>query len=432
VTRFRASLGALDEPQFRLLFFGRSFSVVGSSLVPVALAFAVFELGGSATDLGLILAIRALPTVLLLLVGGVWADRLPRNVVMLASDVVQFAVQAAVAVLLLTDRAELWHLAVAAVVTGSAHGFFNPASTAIVPSTVSAARLQQANALLGMTTSGIGVLGPAVSGGLVAAVGPGWAFAVDSVTYLISAGFLLRMHVSRAVPKAEGPNFLAELRDGFREWRARTWLVAIDAWVSVFNMTVTASFVVLGPLVADEELNGASSWGLILGSWALGLFAGDGIAVVAKPRRPLVLACASLFPYLLLLVLLAAPATTPVIAFGAFFAGAGLALHNTLHVTTIQEQVPDVALSRVDAYDWVASIVFTPIGYAIVGPLAAAAGTAEVLVTFAVVQLVLGLAVLSLPAVRKVERRGAPPVVPALAPVATSPDLVAPEDQARQ
>jgi MFS family permease len=420
--RARSSFGPLEEPQFRLLFFGRTFSVAGSSLVPVALAFAVLELTGSATDLGLILAARSVPIVLLLLAGGVWADRLPRNVVMLATDVAEFAIQGAVAVLLLTGEAAIWHLAAAAALGGAAHAFFMPASTGIVPHTVPAERLQQANALLGMTTNSLNVFGPAIAGGVVAAAGPGWAFAADSVTYLISAAFLLQMRLPRAASRAEAPNFLAELRHGFREFRAQTWMVAIDAWAIVANMTVIAGFFVLGPLVAERELNGASSWGLIVAGFGVGAVAGDAVAAVAKPRRPLVLACSVLWGYSLALVLVALAAPTPVIAFGAFTAGLGLVLFNTLFTTTMQEQIPDEALSRVSAYDWLASVAFMPIGYAIVGPLADAAGVTEVLVTFAVIHVVLGLTVLSLPVVRRIESRTATVDLTATGPAAAAPD----------
>jgi MFS family permease len=418
--RLRSSLAPLQEPQFRLLFFGRSFSVAGSSLVPVALAFAVLDLTGSATDLGLILAARSIPTVLLLLVGGVWADRLPRNVVMVGTDIAEFVIQGSVALLLLSGSAEIWQLAVAAALGGAAQAFFMPASSGIVPHTVPAERLQQANALLGMTTNTLNVLGPAIAGGLVAAAGPGWAFAADSVSYLISAGFLLRMRLPRAAAKAHAPNFLAELRDGFREFRQQTWMVAIDAWAIVANMTVIAGFFVLGPLVAEEELNGASSWGLIVAGFGVGAVVGDAIAVAAKPRRPLVLACSVLWGYSVALVLLAGPAPTLVIAFGALLAGLGLTLFNTLFLTTMQEQIPDEALSRVTAYDWLASVAFMPIGYAIVGPLADAAGVTEVLVTFAVLHVVLGLAVISLPVVRRIESKQAAVAVAGPGPVAAA------------
>jgi MFS family permease len=421
----RSYLSALDEPQFRLLFLGRTSSVVGSSLVSVALAFAVFELDGSATDVGLVLAVRSVPIVVLLLVGGVWADRIPRNVVLLSTDVVMFLAHGAVAVLLLSGHAEIWHLFAAAAVGGGAQAFFMPASTGIVPHTVRPDLLQQANALLGLSTSAAQVLGPAVGGGLVAAAGPGWAFAADSVTYLISAWFLFRMRLPRAAARAEAPTFLADLRTGFREFRQQTWMVAIDVWAIVANMTVIAGFLVLGPLVAETELDGASSWGFIVAGFGVGAVLGNAIAVVIRPRRPLVTACVAMLGSAVPLTLLAVPAPTLVIAAGAIFGGIALTLLNTLFSTTMQEQVPDEALSRVAAYDWLASVAFMPIGLAIVGPLADAAGVAEVLVTFAVLHVVLGLVVLSLPVVRRIESRAARVDLTATGPAAVAADPAA-------
>jgi MFS family permease len=385
----------------------------------------VFDLTGSASDLGFVIAARFVPLVALLLVGGVWADRIPRNVVLLSTDVVRFALQTAVGVLLITGEAKLWHIAVAMVLDGAAQAFFMPASTGIVPHTVPPGRLQQANGLLGMTTSSLNMLGPAIAGGLVATVGPGWAFVVDGATFLLSAAFLARMRLPRAAHEATVPKFLDELKHGWREFRAQTWMVIIDVWAIVANMTVIAAWIVLGPLVAEEELNGAGSWGIMLAGFGLGAVLGDLVAVVTRPRRPLVLGCIVMAGWSVPLLLLAIPAPTLVIAAGAAFAGGGLTLFNTLFATTMQEQVPDEALSRVAAYDWLASVAFMPIGFAIVGPISEAIGVAEVLTLFAVLHLALGAVILSLPVVRRIERRGTaaagPVSVPVGVPVAAAP-----------
>lgn len=405
-------VSALGEPEFRRLFFGRTFSVLGSSVVPVALAFAILDLTGSATDLGLVLAARSISSVAFLLVGGVWADRLPRNVVMLSTDGVRFASQGTLGLLLLTGNAEVWHFAVALVVDGAANAFFMPASAGIVPHTVRPERLQQANALLGVVTSSANVLGPAIAGLLVATAGTGWAFVIDALTYLVSAAFLARIRLARRAKHAEVRNFLADLRQGWREFRAQTWMVAIDVWAIVANATVIAGFLVLGPLVAERDLAGAASWAMIATGFALGAVVGEIAALVLKPRRPLVLACAVMSVFSAPILLLAIPAPTLAIAAAAFFAGGSLTLFNTLFVTTMQQEVPDEALARVSSYDWLASVGFAPLGFAIVGPLAESFGVAQVLATFAVLHVALGAAVIMLPAVRRIERRRDPPDTP--------------------
>jgi MFS family permease len=194
------TFGALREPRFRLLWLGQATSTLGDGLLPVALVFAVIEsLDGTATELGLVLAAHTLPLVAFVLIGGVWADRLPRQLVMLASDLVRFAVQATLAILFLTGAAELWQLVALIAVYGSAEAFFQPAATGVVPATVSPQRLQQANAMLGLTRSSAFVIGPAVAGAVVAVTNPGFVFAVDAATFAVSAASLALLRIPRPV-----------------------------------------------------------------------------------------------------------------------------------------------------------------------------------------------------------------------------------------
>ena len=182
-----AALAPLSERDFRLLWLGQSVSAIGDSLMPVALAFATLSITRSASALGAVLAVSTLARAFALPAAGVWADRLPRQLVMLTSDGVRAAVHAVIGVLLITGHAQLWHLILNALVFGFAGGFFLPASTALVPQTVSAERLQQANALMGLSRSLTSVGGPAISGILVAVIGPGWVFVVDAATFVVSA-----------------------------------------------------------------------------------------------------------------------------------------------------------------------------------------------------------------------------------------------------
>src|SRR6267142_1461783 len=162
--RLPPSLSPLTQPNFRLLWMGQGISAVGDALVPVALAFATLTVARSASALGLVLATATLARVISLPIGGVWADRLPRQRVMLASDIIRGLVQATVAALLLTHTAHLWHLVLASAVFSFAGGFFQPASTALTPQTVVPEKLQQANALMGLSRSATWVIGPAISG----------------------------------------------------------------------------------------------------------------------------------------------------------------------------------------------------------------------------------------------------------------------------
>lgn len=151
--------------------------------MPVALAFAVLGIGGNATSLGLVLLVGTIAGLLSYQVAGVWADRLSRRNLMLAADLLRLLTEAGVAALLLTRHARIWELAVAGAVIAIGTAFEGPASTGLVAEIVPPDRLQKANSLLSVSTSGSSVVGPALSGLLVAAAGPGWAFGVDAVSF---------------------------------------------------------------------------------------------------------------------------------------------------------------------------------------------------------------------------------------------------------
>src|SRR5918994_4248817 len=193
----RHRLGALQEPRFRLLWTAQSFSSIGDSMVLVAVPFAALQIGGSPTAVGLVFAAGLVPRIALMLVGGVWADRLPRQHVMIAADLVRGVGQAAGAFVLLAGVAELWQLALIAAVHGSGAAFFTPAARGFIPDTVSAPRLQQANALIGISRNVFAVVGPALAGLLVHAFGPGWVYAIDAGTFALSAAFLVRLPAGR-------------------------------------------------------------------------------------------------------------------------------------------------------------------------------------------------------------------------------------------
>src|SRR5215213_4657859 len=204
-------LGPLQERNFGNLWIGRTASVVGDSLAFVALAFGVIGRGGSGTDLGLVIAAYSLPSVIFLLVGGVWADRLPRRAVMIAADLVRAGAQLTLAAAVLTGNASVPLFMLMAFVSGASTAFFQPASTGLVPEAVSAGRLQQANAMLNLSQSTAQLFGPVISGLLVVLIGAGWVFAIDAASFVISAAALASVRLQLAPREAHG-SFLADLR----------------------------------------------------------------------------------------------------------------------------------------------------------------------------------------------------------------------------
>lgn len=395
----------LGERQFRRYFIGQTTSWLGDGLLPVAISFAVLDLTGSATDLGLVLAVRMVPIVVFLLVGGVWADRLPRQVVMIASDVLRGATQGLLAVLLLTGTAKLWHLLLLQAVYGVGEAFWRPASTALLPSIVRKERLQQANALLAVAVNGSYTVGPAIAGILVSTVGSGVAIAIDAATFGVSTVALLLLRVPTLQRPAEPTTFLADLREGWREFVSRTWLWVVVVHAALFHLLVVAPLMVLGPVVADRELGGAADWGFIAASIGIGVILGSASASRLSPARPLFVAVLGFsIGEALLAIALGLPASTLVIAAVGFAAGATEGFIEVAWITALQQRVTASVLARVSAYDTMGSFVFFPIGFALAGPASDAFGIQSVLFFAAAFAVVLGLAVSFLPSVRGLGR----------------------------
>jgi MFS family permease len=396
-------LGPLAEREFRLLFLGRVVSMLGNAIAPVALAFAVLELTGSTSDLGFVLAARSVPQVLFLLFGGVWADRLPRHRVMVGSSLVSGASQGTVALVLLTHHAALWQLLVLGAVNGASSAFFFPASSGVIPQTVEPPLLQQANALLRLAINATWIAGAALGGVLVAASSPGWAILVDAVTFSLGAVFIGLMRLPGGL-RMEGSTVLAELREGWSEFRSRTWLWAIVAQFSIVNAAETGALNVIGPVVAKRDLGGAGAWGLVLALQSAGFVAAGFLMLRFRPQRMLLVATLGVLLMGLPATALATPAPLPVVVGAAFVAGLGIETFGVLWDTTMQQEIPREKLSRVSSYDALGSFVFIPIGLASAGPVADAIGVRATLLGAVALLLVATIPVLAVRDVRQLRR----------------------------
>ena len=397
--RLPESLQVLRLRDFRLVFAGQAVSVLGDRMVAVALAFAVLELGGSASSVGLVLASGWLPLVGSVLIGGVVADRASRRTVMIAADLVRLASQGAMAALLISGAAELWMLALLAGVTGAATGFFNPASTGLLVEVVPPDSLQPANALRATGVSAGEILGPLAAGLLVAGVGAGWAIAADALTFAVSAACLAGLGRQGTRRERAPGTFLADLRDGWGAFRSRRWVWTVVAYFAVGNM-LWGAWSALGPVVADRDLGGAAAWGSVLAAIGIGALAGSLLATRARPRRPLLLVALMEGLFVLPLAFLAAGAGVPVLVCAALLSGAGLMVGNSVWESTLQRHVPEESLSRVSSYDWFGSFAFFPLGLAIWGPVAAAIGVSNALwLAFGLLTAAM-LALLAMPDVR--------------------------------
>ena len=396
-------LGALRERDFRLLFAGTMITTVGDRLAGIALAFAVLDVA-SATALGIVFAFRQGVQALVVVAGGVVSDRLPRNLVLVGASLVQGAAQAATAFCVLAGVGGVEAIVVLQAVYGLGLGLVVPAEVGLVPQTVGPDKLQQANALQGLTRNVVAVLGPAIGGAIVVAGSPGVALALDAVSFLVCAELLRRIRVRPRADATAPPGFLTELREGWREFTSRTWLWASVVLFGIGNL-MAAGWSVLGPLVADERLGGAGAWAVILTVGGIGAVVGSAVAMRVRPRRPLAACVIAAEPLSFQTLALALEAPTWVIAAAAFLAGVGLSIHLTLWFTVFQQQVPERAQSRVASYDTLGSFVLMPLGFALAGPLADAIGITETLWIAVAVMWASWAAILALPSVWAIRAR---------------------------
>lgn len=388
---------------FRWLLLGRTVSSLGSAITPVALALAVLHLGGSATDLGLVVAAYALVDVVTTLFAGVLGDRFSRTLLMRGSAALACVSQVVVALSLVLDWATLPLLAVMSAVNGALSAIAGPSSRAVVPQTVPGAALPRAVSTLRLSQNTAMVLGFSLAGLLVAVFGAGWAIAVDAVTFGVAALCFAAMKVER-LPAPAAQSLLGDLRSGAVEVFRHTWLWVLIVQALVYHLLYGGAQGVLGPIVVTRSY-GEAAWGWALAALMGGFMAGGVITLRYRPRRMLFagtvfLALTACFP-----LAMALHVDLSVVLLGAFLHGLGLEIFSVSWDLAIQQNVPPDKLARVFAFDQVGSFVMRPVGLALTGPVAEAVGERRWLLVTAVVMAGATALALLPPSVRNLERQ---------------------------
>ncbi len=403
----------LRQRAFVALTAGRTISILGNGLASIAITFAVLDLTGSATDLGLVLAARSLPQALFLLFGGVVADRFPRHLVLVVASIISAASQAVAATLLLTHSATVASLAAIGAVNGASTAFLFPASAGLLPRTVPAALLQPANVVLRMASTAASIVGVSVGGVLVATVGPGWGVAVDAATFLVGSVCFAAVGRRSAdtgdeahEPRSED-SMLRQLREGWSAFRSRTWLWAVVLAFGIINAVHAAGWSTLGPAIADGTF-GRRGWGFVLAAETLGAVLSGALLLRLRLRRPLFVGMLGVLAWSPLLLALAAEPPVLLLGVAAFLAGGAIELFGLGWDLSMQQHVPPHLLSRVYAYDALGSLVAIPVGQVLAGPVAGLVGIRPAVALCAVVIMVVGAVTTAVPAVRRLERVAAP------------------------
>lgn len=363
----------LRHRDFALLTAGGAVSALGNGITPVALAFAVLDLGGSATELGLVEAAFAGAEVATTLLGGVLGDRVSRKLMMEASSIGCAIVQAGLALLLIAHDASLASLTVLGALTGVLASLSRPSSQAMTRMTVPEEELSSAVATRALATQVGQLVGYALGGVLVAAAGAGWSIMIDAATFAAAAACFAALRIVQAAPEGARASMLADLGDGAREVLRHTWLWLLIAQALLYHLFYGGAQSVLGPIVVGDGMS-RRAWGVALAILMAGFVAGGAVCLRWRPRRGLFAGTALLSMTALFPIAMALATSPPLVWLGAFLHGFGLSIFSVFWDLSIQQEVPDDKLSRVYSFDAVGSFIARPLGLALTGPVAQAVG----------------------------------------------------------
>lgn len=391
-------------PKFYQFFFARTISNFGNGISPVALAFGVLGIeGADAGSLSLVQGARTVPILLLLLVGGTIADKYGRAKTMGMADMLLSVLIIISAWSFISGSPSVWLLAVVGLLAGILNGIWYPAFAGLTPIIVPAEKLQSANSAIGFGSNLAFMLGTASGGFVVINYGVGWALAIDGISFLIAGALvwpLSRIPQPGKAETGEKVNFWAELRLGWRDFSVRPWLVTVVISFAFINLAYEAVWAVLGPLQSLAEYGGAFTWGLILGVMSAGFLVGTLIANKIRPKKPLRLVMILMLAQPIFFLAFGANQHIVLVLITAFLFGVALDIFYVLWSTTIQQNVPEETLSRVNSYDSFGSFVFGPLGIVIAGPVAIAIGASLTIQIGSIISLVAILAALAVPSVR--------------------------------
>lgn len=380
-------------------------------MAQIALVFAVRDVTSSVTTLGVVVATRSIANVVFLLWGGVVADRLPRQYVLVGSSTVSALSQALLAVLVLTGSVSIPAFIVLAAVNGMSSAFAFPASSALVPQTVPAELRQRANALLRLGLNSSMIAGASLGGLLIAFSGPGWGLAVDALSFALAALAFSFVRVPAARVAAEHrPGALSELRIGWTEFVSHTWVWVVVVAFFFVNAAYSGGTMVLGPVIADTVI-GRETWGLVLAAQTTGMLAGAFIAMRVHVRRLLLLGVTCVAAFSLMPLALALHPAPWLLVIAAFLCGLAMEQFGVAWETSLQHHIPADRLARVYSYDMLGSIAAVPLAQLVVGPVSGLAGITATLLGCAVIQVAATLLMVASRSVRSVEN------IPSVAPV---------------
>ncbi|MFG2597637.1 MFS transporter [Streptomyces sp. NPDC048462] len=386
---------------FRLFFTARSASLLADGMLMVSLTTAVLGAGYGAGGVGYALAAWMAPIALLVLFGGVLADRFTPQVMMVGADLVRMLAMLTLAALLLTTEVRLWQIMALMALSGAATAMFQPGVASMVPQV--APDIQRANALLRISEAMSALVGPGLAGLLVGYWQVAGSYFVIAAAYGLSALVLLPLRRLSVVREEGDDPVLHRLKAGWQEFRSRSWLWGVIVVWAIYGLFVFGPALPLGAALLTEQ-HGADGYGWIASADGAGTIVGGLLGMRVRPTRPLVAGACAMFCFALNPLAPALGWSFTATMLTGVLAGCGFAFWGVMWATSVQSHIPLAVLSRVYAYDVAGSIMAIPLGRALAGPASEAFGADRVLLFSSAVSVVCLAAMLSVPAIRRLGR----------------------------
>ena len=383
---------------YRNLWFSNLLVTIGASAFPIALAVTVLDAGGNATTLGLILASRVFSSVLLALIGGVWADRLPRKYVMIGADVYRGILMVGL-IFVATPHVPAWALAVLVFAMGAGEAFGFPASGAILPSILPPEKLASGNVLRSIGVRFATIIGPGVGGFSVALIGGRLTFSVTAAFFFVGTVMLLRIKEKPRELSVFHTAFVTELRQGLKTVWETPWIAACIAMSTLQLMVVMASENVLLPIITRREFHTDTVFATAAAMFSLGGGISALIAMRYRARHPGLIAVLIWSLFAIAPLVLAFPSSKTVIIIGYLIAGVSIGPWEAYWATAIQTEVPRELQGRVFSVDYMGSVGLMPLGMALVGPITHTFGEQRFLIAAVIFHLIISGLVLLVPGV---------------------------------
>jgi len=388
---------------YRNLWISTVLTIVATSAFPIALAVTILDAGGSATALGLIMGARVLSGVLLAPVGGVWADRLSRRSVLIASDGIR-AVVGSLVIFFDPATISLWVLLVVVVIMGASDAFGRPAVAAIIPSILPDHLLPSGNVVRGIAMKGGEIAGPGIAGLIIVTFGTHATYLTTCFFFLVGALLLLRIHENpREMSSSPKSSFLNEVREGLRVVWYYKWITAMIIMATFQLMMVVGVEMVLLPVITKRDFGTAAVYATAAALFSLGGVISAIISIKSKTKRPGTVSVIVWGLFIFAPLVLAFPSSRELIFLAYFLAGFSVGPWEAFWITQVQREVPAEYQARVFSIDFMGTVGLLPLGMALAGPMADLFGERPLLIGVAIFHLLICAAVLFVPGVKEMK-----------------------------